>query len=366
MSRLFEPLRIGELTLQNRIVIAPMCQYSANDGTPTDWHLMHLGTLSHSGAGLLIVEATGVSPEARISPFDTGLWSDENEAGFARVIKALRAHSVMPLAIQLGHAGRKASTKQPWEGGTQIGPDEPLGWQTVAPSPVPHAEGENAPLELDEAGLDKIRRDFAEAARRADRLGFEGIEVHGAHGYLLHQFLSPLANRRTDRYGGSLENRMRFPIEVFEAVREAFPAEKPVWIRLSASDWVDGGWDLEGTIALSRELEKRGCAAIHVSSGGVSTEQKIALKPGYQVEFAKAVKDAVSMPVIAVGLITEPSQAEKIIGNGEADAIGIARGILYDARWPWHAAAELGASVKAPPQFWRSQPHGVKGLFEGA
>ncbi|WP_185984435.1 NADH:flavin oxidoreductase/NADH oxidase [Aureimonas mangrovi] len=364
MSHLFQPLSIGELTLKNRIVIAPMCQYSARDGALTEWHLMHLGTLSQSGAGLLIVEATGVSPEARITYADAGLWNDETEAAFARTLASIRLHSDMPVAIQLAHAGRKASTARPWDGGAQIAPGDPKGWQTVAPSPVPHNNADNAPLELDEAGLDKIRRDFAEAARRADRLGLAGIEVHGAHGYLLHQFLSPLANKRTDRYGGSLENRMRFPLEVFEAVREAFPADKPVWIRLSASDWVDGGWDVEGTVALSRELEKRGCAAIHVSSGGVSTGQQIALGPGYQVDFARKVKDAVSIPVIAVGLITEPSQAEGILVNGQADAIALARAMLYDPRWPWHAAAELRASITAPPQFHRSQPHGLKKLFD--
>lgn len=364
MSHLFSTLKIGALTLDNRIIIAPMCQYSAEDGTPTDWHVVHLGSMALSGAGLLIVEATGVSPEGRISPFDTGLWSDENEAGFTRVLEVIRRHSRMPVAIQLAHAGRKASTRAPWEGGAQIRPDEPNGWQTVAPSPIPHNEVDVPPLGLDDAGLEKVRRDFAEAARRADRLGFEGIEVHGAHGYLLHEFLSPISNRRTDHYGGSLENRMRFPLEVFDAVRAAFPQEKPVWIRLSASDWVEGGWDIDGTIALSKELEKRGCAAIHVSSGGVSTAQQVPLASSYQVPFAHEVKQAVSIPVIAVGLITEPAEAEAIIADGKADAIALARGILYNPRWPWHAAASFGEQVEAPPQYWRSQPRETKNLFK--
>lgn len=366
MARLFEPLDLGGLALDNRIVIAPMCQYSARNGVAGDWHRAHLGSLAMSGAGLLIVEATGVSPEARITPGDLGLYDEATQRGLADLMASIRSFSAMPFAIQLAHAGRKASTRAPWEGGDQIAPNEAGGWQTVAPSPVPHNEGENAPSELDRAGIEKIVGDFTNAARRAEQLGFAGIEVHAAHGYLLHQFLSPLANKRTDEYGGSLENRMRLTLEVFGAVRSAFPAEKPVWIRLSASDWVEGGWDIEGTIALSRELERRGCAAIHVSSGGVSAQQKIALGPSYQVPFAKDVKAAVSIPVIAVGLITEPDQAEAILAEGQADAIGIARGILYNPRWPWHAAAALGAQVEAPPQYWRSQPHGLKDLFRPA
>jgi 2,4-dienoyl-CoA reductase-like NADH-dependent reductase (Old Yellow Enzyme family) len=363
MSHLFTPLQIGPLALPNRIVIAPMCQYSAVDGNATDWHLMHLGTLSHSGAGLLILEATAVVPEGRISGADLGLWNDDNEAALARVIAGVRAHSKMPLAIQLAHAGRKASTRRPWEGGAQVHPGEPGGWQTVGASAVPHAPTDTPPAALDAAGLQRVRDGFAQAARRAARLGFEGIEVHAAHGYLLHQFLSPLANQRTDAYGGSLENRMRFPLEVFDAVREAFPADRPVWVRLSATDWVEGGWDLDGTVAISQALKARGCAAIHVSSGGVSTAQAIPLAPGYQVPHARRVKEEAGLPTIAVGLITTPAQAEAVLAEGHADAIGIARAVLYDTRWPWHAAAELGARVQAPPQFWRSQPREVKDLF---
>ncbi len=366
MSALFEPIAIGGLTLPNRIVIAPMCQYSAVQGTPGDWHLMHLGQLALSGAGLLIIEATAVSPEGRISPGDLGLYDDANEAGLARVLAAVRAHSPIRFGMQLAHAGRKASSRAPWEGGAQIRPGEPGGWQALAPSAVPHSPTEEAPSALDAAGLKRLRSDFVSAARRAARLGIDGIEIHAAHGYLLHQFLSPLANHRSDEYGGSLENRMRFPLEVFDAVREAFPAERPVWARVSATDWVPGGWDIEGTVALSHALKARGCAAIHVSSGGVSPQQVIKLGPGYQVPFAQRVKAEVGMPTIAVGLITEPEQAEAIVRSGEADAVSLARAMLYDPRWPWHAAAKLGAKVNAPKQYWRSQPREFKDLFDGA
>lgn len=366
MSPLFEPIAIGSLVLPNRIIIAPMCQYSAEQGTPGDWHLIHLGPLALSGAGMLIIEATAVSPEARITPWDLGLYSDANEQGIARVLNALRQHSRIKIGMQLAHAGRKASSQAPWHGGAQIRPDEPGGWTAVAPSAVPHAPSELSPQALDAAGMVRVRHDFAAAARRAARLGLDGIEVHAAHGYLLHQFLSPLANRRDDAYGGSLENRMRFPLEVFESVRDAFAADRPVWVRISATDWVPGGWDIEGTLALSAALKARGCAAIHVSSGGVSPLQVIKLAPGYQVPHAQRVKQAVGLPTIAVGLITEAEQAQNIIANGEADAVSLARAMLYDPRWPWHAAAKLGAHVQAPPQYWRSQPRELKDLFEGA
>ena len=366
MSRLFEPLFLGPLRLPNRIVIAPMCQYSAEDGSASDWHMIHLGHLAVSGAGLMILEATAVSPEGRISPGDLGLYSDANEAALGRVLAAIRRYSPIPVAVQLAHAGRKGSSRPPWDGGAQIRPDEPMGWQAVAPSAVSHAEGEAAPLALDRAGLDRVRDDFAAAARRAARLGLNGIELHDAHGYLLHQFLSPIANKRADEYGGSLENRMRFPIEVFDAVRAAVPAEMPVWARISATDWVPGGWDIEGTVALSRALKARGCAAIHVTTGGVSPQQAIKLGPGYQVPYAHRVKQEVGLPTIAVGLITEPEQAEAIIENNEADAVSLARAMLYDPRWPWHAAATLGAQVSAPKQYWRSQPREYKDLFESA
>jgi len=366
MSSLFAPFRIGALRLANRIVIAPMCQYSAQAGSATDWHLIHLGHLALSGAALLIVEATAVSAEGRITATDLGLYNDDNEAALARVLTAVRTYSPIAIGMQLAHAGRKASSRAPWNGGAQVPRDEPGGWQAVAPSALPHAPGEEAPRALDADGIQRIRDDFAAAARRAARLGIDGVEIHAAHGYLLHQFLSPIANKRTDRYGGSLENRMRFPLEVFEVVRAAFPAEKPVWARISAVDWVPGGWDLEGTLALSQALKARGCAAIHVSSGGVSPQQKIQVGPGYQVPFAARVKAEVGLPTIAVGLITEAEQAEAIVASGQADAVSLARAMLYDPRWPWHAAARLGARVTAPRQYWRSQPREYKDLFDNA
>jgi 2,4-dienoyl-CoA reductase-like NADH-dependent reductase (Old Yellow Enzyme family) len=362
-SLLFEPISLGPLTLDNRIVIAPMCQYSAENGAATDWHMIHLGQLALSDAGLLIIEATGVESEGRISPADLGLYSDECETALARVLAGVRRYSTMPIAIQLAHAGRKASTKKPWEGGKQIPPDAPDGWQNFAPSPFPFHPGDVPPVALDEAGLKRVRDAFAQTTKRAARLGLEGIEIHSAHGYLLHEFLSPLSNLRTDAYGGSLENRMRFPLEVFDAVRAAFPADRPVWVRLSASDWAEGGWTIEDSIAYAAALKQRGAAAIHVSSGGLTPKQAIRMGPLYQVPFSKAIKDAVGIPTIAVGLITQPAEAEEILRKGEADMIGLARAVLYDPRWPWHAAAELGAKITPPPQYLRSAPHAHADLF---
>jgi 2,4-dienoyl-CoA reductase-like NADH-dependent reductase (Old Yellow Enzyme family) len=364
MSALFSPFRVGALELSNRIVIAPMCQYSAVDGSATDWHTIHLGNLSLCGAALLTIEATAVSPEGRISPSDLGLWSDENEQALERVLLAVRRHSEMPIAIQLAHAGRKASTRVPWEGGQQIPPNEPGGWQTVAPSAVPFAPGEHPPIALDVEGLATIRKAFAQAARRAARLGLDVIQIHCAHGYLLHQFLSTLSNHREDAYGGTLENRMRFPLEVFEAVREAFPSERPVSVRVSGTDWAEGGWDLDQTIELVKALKSRGCSAVNVSSGGTIPAAKIPVGPGYQVPLARAVKAATHLPTIAVGLITGFDQAEEIISTGDADFVALARTILYDPRWPWHAAAHLGARVKAPKQYLRCQPHQYRNLFD--
>ena len=364
MSALFTPFQVGDLQLENRILIAPMCQYSAEDGCMTDWHLIHLGHLALSGAALLTIEATAVTPEGRISYGDTGLWSDANEDAMARVLSSIRAWSSMPVAIQLGHAGRKASTDKPWFGGAQIPPGAENGWQTLAPSPIPFLADEVPPLELDAEGLGRIRKAFADAAERAARLGLAAVQLHGAHGYLLHQFLSPLSNRRTDQYGGSIENRMRFPLEVFDAVRAVFPASRPVSMRVSATDWVEGGWDVEQTIEFARALEQRGCAAIHVSSGGLDPRQKIPAGPSYQVPLAREVKRAVGIPVVAVGLITGFEQAEAIVGTGDADLVALARGMLYDPRWPWHAAAELGAKVKPPVQYLRSSPRGHHNLFD--
>ena len=362
MSALFSPITLRKLTLRNRIVISPMCQYSAESGQATYWHMMHLGSLSLSGAGLLSIEATAVEADGRITPGDLGLYDDATEEALRPVLAAIRKYSKIPVAMQLAHAGRKASSHVPWEGGQQI-PLAEGGWLASAPSAIPQRDGEVLPQALDATGLARIRAAFVAAAQRAERLGLDALEVHAAHGYLLHEFLSPIANHRTDAYGGSLENRMRFPLEVFDAVRAAFPAEKPIGIRLSGTDWVDGGWDLEQTIAFAKELKARGVDWIDVSSGGISPAQKIPVGPGYQVPLAEGVKAATGVPTISVGLITDAHQAEEIIASGKADLIALARGILYDPRWPWHAAAQLGASVEAPPQYWRSPPHVVKNLF---
>lgn len=364
MSVLFSPLSLRDLKLRNRIVISPMCQYSADQGRATDWHMIHLGHLALSGAGLLITEATAVEADGRITPGDLGLYDDACEAALKPVLAAIRRWSKIPVAMQLAHAGRKASCQVPWQGGAQIAPDAPDGWRTHAPSALPFHDGDAAPMALDAAGLARVKDAFVAAARRANRLGIDAIEIHAAHGYLLHQFLSPLSNARDDAYGGSLENRMRFALEVFDAVRAVFPAHKPVGVRVSATDWVAGGWDLEQTLAFAHELRKRGADFIDVSSGGLSPQQQIAAGPGYQLPFAEAIKAQTGLTTLAVGLITEPQQAEDIIAEGKADAVALARAMLYDPRWPWHAAAALGAQVEAPPQYLRSAPHGVKDLFK--
>ena len=365
VSQLFSPYSIGDLHLENRIVIAPMCQYSAENGSATDWHLIHLGHLALSGAALLTIEATAVEAEGRITPGDLGLWSDDNEVALKRVLNAVRRHSSMPIAIQLAHAGRKASSHVPWDGGQLILPEQG-GWRPQAPSAIPHAADEPAPVALDRGGLQRVLQAFVATAHRAQRLGIDAIELHAAHGYLLHEFLSPLANARDDEYGGPLENRMRFPLAVFEAVRAAVPAAMPVGVRLSATDWVAGGWDLEQSVVFGQAMRQRGCTFMHVSSGGVSPLQQIPLGPGYQVALAETLRRETGLPTIAVGLITQAEQAEAIIAEGRADLVALARGMLFDPRWPWHAAVALGAEVEAPPQYWRSQPRGLSNLFGDA
>lgn len=362
MSALFSPIRLRDLALPNRIMVAPMCQYSAEDGKANDWHFTHINTLALSGAGMFCVEATHVEAIGRITPGCLGLWNDATEAALRPVLASVRRHSTIAIAIQLAHAGRKGSSHKPWDGGQQI-PLAERGWRTVGPSEVAHKEGELKPLVLDAVGLKRIRDAFVESARRASRLGIDAIELHCAHGYLLHQFLSPISNRRNDKYGGSLQNRMRYPLEVFDAVRGVFPSKKPVGIKVSATDWVEGGWDIAQTIELARELKKRGVDWIDVSSGGVSPQQKIPLAPGYQLPFAQAIKVATGVTTMAVGLITEASHADDIVASGKADMIALARGMLYDPRWAWHAAAQLGGEVYAPPQYWRSQPASQKALF---
>jgi 2,4-dienoyl-CoA reductase-like NADH-dependent reductase (Old Yellow Enzyme family) len=362
MSPLFSPFELRGVRLRNRIVVSPMCQYSAERGEATAWHLMHVGNLALSGAGMFCFEATAVEADGRITPACLGLWNERTEAALRPVMAAVRKYSKIAVTMQLAHAGRKASCRVPWEGGEVIAPAQG-GWLPSAPSALAYKSGEPSPLALDAAGLARVRTGFAEAAKRAMRLGIDGIEIHAAHGYLLHEFLSPIANHRNDQYGGSIENRLRLTLEVFDAVRAAVPPEKPVGVKVSATDWVDGGWDLEQTIVLSTELQRRGVDWIDVSSGGLSPLQKIPLAPGYQVPFAQAIKAATGVNTIAVGLITEARQAEEIIASGKADLVALARAMLYDPRWPWHAAAQLRASVDAPPQYWRSQPSDQKGLF---
>jgi 2,4-dienoyl-CoA reductase-like NADH-dependent reductase (Old Yellow Enzyme family) len=315
-----------------------------------------------SGAAMFCIEATHVEPIGRITPGCLGLYNDATEAALKPILASIRKHSKAAVAMQLAHAGRKGSSHQPWKGGQQI-PLADGGWQTVAPSAVPHKEGEAAPLALDDAGMARITDAFVSAAKRAERLGIDALELHFAHGYLTHEFLSPIANKRTDQYGGSLQNRMRYPLEVFDAVRAAFPDHKPVGVKVSATDWVEGGWDLAQTVEIAKELKKRGVDWIDASSGGVSPLQKIPLSPGYQVPLAQGIKEATGLTTMAVGLITEAKQAEEIIASGKADMVALARGMLYDPRWAWHAAAELGGHVDAPPQYWRSQPSTQKELF---
>uniref|UniRef100_E6PMS9 Putative NADPH dehydrogenase n=1 Tax=mine drainage metagenome TaxID=410659 RepID=E6PMS9_9ZZZZ len=364
-SQLFSPFQLGPLGLANRIVVSPMCQYSADDGCATAWHRVHLGQMAQSGAGLLFIEATAVEAIGRITPGCLGLYSDANERALAAVLADVRGFSAMPIAIQLAHAGRKASSARPWDGGQQLALSEG-GWDAVAPSAIPHGAHEAPPAALDEARLARIRQAFVDAAQRAARLGLQAVELHAAHGYLLHEFLSPLANQRDDAYGGSLDNRMRFPLQVFDAVRAALPATVALGVRLSATDWVEGGWDLEQSLRFAAALKQRGCDWIDVSSGGISPLQRIPVGPGYQVPLARAIRQATGLATMAVGLITEAQQAEALLQDGSADLVALARAMLWNPRWPWHAAASLGASVKAPAQYWRSEPRAARGVFTNA
>lgn len=355
MSELFTEFQLRELTLSNRIVVAPMCQYIADDGSANDWHLVHMGTMAMSGAGLFIIEATHVSREGRITHGCLGLFSDANEAALARAISFARAQGTAALGIQIGHAGRKASTHIPLKGGKPLGAGENP-WQAIAPSAEPYAPDWHVPRAFTEADFGRVKDEFVQATRRADRIGFDLAEVHGAHGYLLHQFLSPISNQRNDGYGGDLAGRMRFPLEIFEAVREVWPAHKPMGIRVSATDWVDGGWTLEETVTFVNELKARGCDFVDVSSAGLDYRQQIPIGPGYQVHLAEAVKQATGVPTMAVGMINQPQQAEDIIASGQADFAMLARGFMYNPRWAWHAAEELGVEIPYPPQYVRAAP----------
>lgn len=363
MTKLFSPKAIGGLELANRIIVAPMCQYSAIDGHATDWHLIHIGQMAMSGAGLFIIEATAVMPDGRISYADLGLWDDDTASALQRVLDSVRRYSSMPIGIQLGHAGRKASTPLPWQGGKEIPPTDPRGWIPVAPSAIPFFENHTPPIALEIRDMDAIKEAFVAAAIRAVRIGIQLIEIHAAHGYLLHQFLSPLSNHRTDSYGGTLENRMRFPLEVLSAVRKAVPLDIPVGVRISATDWIKGGFDLPESTHVAKQMELAGADYIHVSSGGLSTQQQIPVGQGYQVHLAKAIRAQINVPVIAVGMINDAMQAETILQNGEADYIALARAMLSDPHWPWHAATKLDAQIQAPPQYWRSEPENENHVF---
>jgi len=351
MSQLFTPFTIRAVSFRNRIFVSPMCQYSSPEGHATDWHLVHLGSRAVGGAALVITEATAVSPEGRISPDDAGLWSDSHTAGWARIAKFVKEQGAVA-GMQLAHAGRKGSTSAPWLGDDLVTPEKG-GWQPVGPSPVPFEPGEPPPRELSGADLDRIAGLFAAAARRCLEAGFEVVELHSAHGYLLHEFLSPLSNRRTDEYGGALANRMRFPLRVARAVREAWPERLPLFVRISATDWAAGGWDLPQSIAYAKELKAIGADLIDCSSGGLVPGVSIPIAPGYQVPFAEAIRREAGIATGAVGMITEPVEAERIVAGGRADAVLLARGVLRDPYWPLHAAKALGAKVAWPKQYGR-------------
>ena len=353
MPRLFQPLTQRSITFRNRLAVSPMCQYSARDGLPDDWHLVHLGSRAVGGAGTVIAEATAVSPEGRISPADTGLWNEAQTQAWARINRFIAEQGAVP-AVQLAHAGRKASTDAPWRGGGAVGPEDG-GWLPVAPSAVPFDRGSPTPEALEPAGITQVIEDFAAATRRALDAGFELVEIHAAHGYLLHEFLSPLSNQRQDQYGGSFENRIRLVLEVVDAVRAAWPERLPLWLRVSATDWVEGeGWDIEQSIALAERVKGRGIDLIDVSSGGTVPNAKIPLQPGYQVPFACRIRRQAGIATGAVGLLTDPAQVERIVAEDEADMVLLARELLRDPYFPRRAAHALGTELKAPPQYGRA------------
>ena len=348
---LFDRVRFGDVELRNRIVVSPMCEYSAIDGVPNDWHFVHLGSRAVGGAGLVFTEATAVSPEGRISPADTGLYNDEQQAAWARIVKFIADHGAAP-GIQLAHAGRKASTELPWRGGKAV--QGKNAWTPVAPSAIKFEDDYPQPAELDVKGIKKIIVDFAASARHAREAGFRVIELHAAHGYLVHEFLSPLSNHRTDNYGGSLENRARLLREINAAVRKEWPAPHPLFVRVSATDWVEGGWDIDECVQLARSLKEDGVDLIDTSSGGVVAGAKIPTRPGYQVPFAERIRREAGIATGAVGLITEAKQAQDILDRGEADLIIMARELLRDPYFPLRAARELGVNVEPPIQYTRA------------
>jgi len=349
---LLEPITLGVLHLRNRIVVSPMCQYSSPGGVPTDWHLVHLGSRAVGGAGLVFTEASAVSPEGRISPDDAGIWNDAQAEAWSRIVPFIRGQGAAA-GIQLAHAGRKASTDAPWRGGRPLDTAHG-GWTPVAPSAIAFDEGHPLPIELDAGGIAKVVADFRAAARRAREAGFDVIELHAAHGYLLHQFLSPLSNTRTDEYGGSLENRARLLREVVAAVRETWPAPMPLWVRLSGTDWAEGGWDIDECVQLARTLRDAGVDVIDCSSGGTVPHPKVPTGPGYQVPFASRIRREARIATATVGLITDARQAEDILQRGDADLIEMAREFLRDPYFPRRAAKELGANVRVPEQYERA------------
>lgn len=364
MPSLFDPLTLRSVTLRNRIGMSPMCQYSATGGQANNWHLVHYGSRAVGGVGLVMVEATAVTPQGRISPHDLGLWNDSQVEPLARIVRFADEHGAVA-GIQLAHAGRKASTRRPWEGGTTV-PVAEGGWEdVVAPSAVPYAEGHVVPHALDRAGVAGIVRAFTDAARRARTAGARVVELHAAHGYLMHQFLSPLSNHRTDEYGGSFENRIRLVREVAQAVRTVWPAKLPLFVRLSATDWAEGGWDVPQTVELSRLLKADGVDLIDCSSGGNVSGVRIPLGPGYQVPFAEQVRRDAGIATAAVGLITEAAQANEIIQSGRADLVLLARELLRDPHWPLHAAQQLGHSEPWPAQYLRAAPKGTVPVRKG-
>ncbi|MER6012186.1 NADH:flavin oxidoreductase/NADH oxidase [Streptomyces bluensis] len=358
MSALFQPLSLRDVTIPNRVWMAPMCQYSAapegpDTGAPGDWHFAHYGARATGGTGLILVEATAVGPEGRISPYDLGIWNDTQVEAFRRLTRFMKAQGTVP-GIQLAHAGRKASTDQPWKGGAPVGPDA-HGWQPLAPSAIAFDEGHPVPDELTVDQIREITGLFAQAARRALAAGFEVVEIHGAHGYLINEFLSPHSNHRTDAYGGSYENRIRFALDVVDAVREVWPDDKPLFFRISATDWLqDAGWTADDTVRFASALQEHGVDLLDVSSGGNAPHVRIPVGPGYQVPFASRVKDRTTLPVAAVGLITDAEQAEKILVNEEADAVLLGRELLRNPSFARLAARELGADIRVPDQYLRS------------
>ena len=358
MTALFEPYTLRALTIPNRVWMPPMCQYSAapqgpETGVPTDWHFAHYAARATGGTGLIIVEATAVSAQGRISPYDLGIWNDTQVEAFRRITRFLAAQGTVP-AIQLAHAGRKASTDRPWKGGAPVGPDA-HGWDSVAPSPLAFDDRHPAPAELTVDQIEDVVEQFAAAARRALAAGFEVAEIHGAHGYLINEFLSPHSNHRTDEYGGSYENRTRLALEVVDAVRAVWPQDKPLFFRVSATEWLeDGGWTADDTVRFAADLRAHGIDLLDVSTGGNASGVRIPTGPGYQVPFAARVKNETALPVAAVGLITDVEQAEKILANGEADAVLLGRELLRNPSWARHAARELGGEVRVPDQYHRS------------